>query len=1133
MANNCKAVFVNNTPLVCTVTDNGDGTYTFNNHIDPPVTWSTGGADTDTSIVFNQVLPNGDWEFNVVDVLTNTVLTTFTVPAPTISIIDNGDNTFTYIDVAGNPTVIAYEHTLVDNNDGTFTFTQPDGTPTTIDVCKLQQDSGCAATMVDNGDGTYTYTDINGVSTTFTGGVANVLTTITNTVIGHKIADYTDENGGITPIYETISTLVNNGDGTATFTNEDGAVITFPIGGVSIVDNTDGTYLVTLADGSTITIGDTSISTLVDNGDNTYTYTDETGVATIFDVTGVLTTITNTIVGNKIADYTDEAGGVTPINESITSFASITDGYQFTSEDGTVYPFTFTFDNTTPSAPQLLVNYGATIVATIPLNSYDVNIATTGGFALNPLTDVITITETDGETHTIDLSYLRSTLTSTDGSVQSIISINPDGSTNYDLGVKSHSNETQAIPYTGVELPTTPGVNIGDTNSTQFSDGTVVNYTWDGTTWIPKFVESWGEKRICLNTATPPFITTVVTGQTDVGLYFNYDGNPFDITSFKINGNELLTSTINVYDAGSNYIYTNQLVSLFSTWMTTNGYSGTIDDDIDGNGGVLFNSLSGGVLTFEIITDEGGIINTYTGISNLITTLIPADPNNPTITEVEAWKNANLSLLDQQNGTTLTYFVPGDGGSCDVPDYTWTLNKGSELITLDNKRVFNTKTVYVDAGSGSDVTGRRGYREYPFKTLNAAIPVLQDYDLLYVFPGDYTSSINTNKIINIYCEDGVNWLYTATLTSAQVLTQPTEVSWRFDKLYTNNPNIGLTGPGLTAHNYGVHLKINKAENVNYFGALGSAPNFRSTSLDVIESYNSGLTPITLNNVYPNPEISIKIHNVYKTTPAVAVGRGNSENTISNINFDNVYWETNGASNSSNFAGIFYGTDVNTHNKITTFKFNSVKSTRTPSLTINPIFMSFLDAQIIGPGNLASSFFRSFGVSNGDRVTVDVLDGVFETHTIGHSFYPVSRSDCSYRFTIKGRQKNGLAFYTTQNVFSNNNEIYVNLDVVTNEHAAVYIGLDNTTLNPLSTIYISGRIKTTRAGFPCIILGNNQNNRIVLKDLTLINDGTVSPIMINSANPENITIQNVKSNSLITDVNIVEVAESITRNTNIN
>lgn len=736
MANNCKAVFVNNTPLVCTVTDNGDGTYTFNNHIDPPVTWSTGGADTDTSIVFNQVLPNGDWEFNVVDVLTNTVLTTFTVPAPTISIIDNGDNTFTYIDVAGNPTVIAYEHTLVDNNDGTFTFTQPDGTPTTIDVCKLQQDSGCAATMVDNGDGTYTWTDtattfvidttdrvlstvvyspatqdftftwsngdttvvdltallniysladgnnttvtgdgvatpweVNGYgiadnsdgtftvtlpdgTTTFTidtnetvtnivgntytneagtpqaivqtvvntldingdlittvNGVpstplvlpADIVTTlaaaldttnplaptlvityvnedgsnavqnvnlaallddtnttytvtnnnngtitlvgsdgstttidicavvasgcpttltanvdgsftfvgsdgtpviipapavvipsaVTNTIVGNRIATHTPGGGTAVDINETITTIVNNGDGTATFTNEAGVAITFPIGGVDVVDNADGTYTVTLADGSVVTIGDTSTSTLVDNLDGTYTYTDEAGVVTTFDTTGVITTITNTVVGNKIADYTNEAGTVVPINETITSFAAITNGYQFVSEDGTVYPFTFTFDNSTPSAPQLLVNYGATIVATIPLNSYDVNIATTGGFALNPLTDVITITETDGEIHTIDLSYLRSTLTSTDGSVEIVTSINPDGSTNYDLGAKAPSFETQAIPYTGVELPLTNGVNIGDTNSTQFSDGTVVNYTWDGSSWVFNFQTSY------------------------------------------------------------------------------------------------------------------------------------------------------------------------------------------------------------------------------------------------------------------------------------------------------------------------------------------------------------------------------------------------------------------------------------------------------------------------------------------------------------------------------------------------------------------------------------------------------------------------------------------------------------------
>jgi hypothetical protein len=51
------------------------------------------------------------------------------------------------------------------------------------------------------------------------------------------------------------------------------------------------------------------------------------------------------------------------------------------------------------------------------------------------------------------------------------------------------SNETIAAPYTGVELPSVSGVNVGDTKTVQFSDGTIVDYTWDGTTWVKDFVE--------------------------------------------------------------------------------------------------------------------------------------------------------------------------------------------------------------------------------------------------------------------------------------------------------------------------------------------------------------------------------------------------------------------------------------------------------------------------------------------------------------------------------------------------------------------------------------------------------------------------------------------------------------------
>lgn len=197
----------------------------------------------------------------------------------------------------------------------------------------------------------------------------------------------------------------------------------------------------------------------------------------------VTTMINVQATGKVIGTYSNEAAAVVNIRESVTAFAPITNGYQFVNEDGTIYPFTFVFNNTTPSNPTLDIMYGASVQTSIPLNSYDVNIATTGGFVLNPLTDEITITETDGQSHTIDLSYLKTSLTSTDSSVQLVETVNPDGSKNYDLGVKAHTITTGTVPYTGTELPTAPGVNIGDTTSTKFTDGTVVNFTWNGTAW--------------------------------------------------------------------------------------------------------------------------------------------------------------------------------------------------------------------------------------------------------------------------------------------------------------------------------------------------------------------------------------------------------------------------------------------------------------------------------------------------------------------------------------------------------------------------------------------------------------------------------------------------------------------------
>jgi hypothetical protein len=185
--------------------------------------------------------------------------------------------------------------------------------------------------------------------------------------------------------------------------------------------------------------------------------------------------------------------------------------------------------------------------------------------------------------------------------------------------------------------------------------------------------------------------------------------------------------------------------------------------------------VDNGYLVLPIPNEERICLNT--GAPFLV-----ADPNNPTIAEVEAWATVNLTLQQRENGTQLVYFVTGDGGSCDVPDYEWTLNKGSQLVTLSNKRVFNTKTVYVDAGSGSDVTGRRGYREFPFKTLDAGINAALESDLLYVFPGDYIQSTPITRWINIHCESGVDWLLQSNFSAATDFALAKTVNWKFDVL---------------------------------------------------------------------------------------------------------------------------------------------------------------------------------------------------------------------------------------------------------------------------------------------------------------------------------------------------------------
>src|SRR5690606_31938654 len=184
----------------------------------------------------------------------------------------------------------------------------------TINFEELVQANETVTTLVNNGDGTYTYTNEAGATVTIdvpadvinnfeeivnnTEVLNQLVENLTNTTVGGNVYydgdtfTYIDENGTSQTINfeelvqanETVTTLVNNNDGTYTYTSEDGTVTVVDVPASAINELED------IVNGGTVTIdGDTyntieaymqhlvqaneAVTTLVNNNDGTYTYT--------------------------------------------------------------------------------------------------------------------------------------------------------------------------------------------------------------------------------------------------------------------------------------------------------------------------------------------------------------------------------------------------------------------------------------------------------------------------------------------------------------------------------------------------------------------------------------------------------------------------------------------------------------------------------------------------------------------------------------------------------------------------------------------------------------------------------------------------------------------------------------------
>ena len=521
--------------------------------------------------------------------------------------------------------------------------------------------------------------------------------------------------------------------------------------------------------------------------------------------------------------------------------------------------------------------------------------------------------------------------------------------------------------------------------------------------------------------------------------------------------------------------------------------------------------------------------------------LTPLDTNNPTTAEVQAWATANLTGTDLTNGTQLIYNAPS-GGDAANPDYTWTVNNG--VVTLSNKRVFNTKTVYVDAGSGSDVTGKRGYREFPFKTFDAAINNIQTNEVVSILPNTYTSNtvVNVlNRDINIHLENGV----TLSNVAGHFIGNYTWPTGPYNVGEVGNINItgygnlihqptSLTRLFLIPYDYSLNVRLKKLElkagSNQAWGAMAYSKISNIEIDDIIADNNKVVYASAVYNTVPSNSAPFsrvfKVKNILVSnqTSRAHIIRDQSGSFVDNsqlsIDIDNIYFD------STCSTGVTYLLQrdalVDALNYRSNVKIKNILNLRSGTLNIADYTRNMSQADIhIGGGNLNSfSFRKSYFNFDIDNIITNGLILCID---------PIIFTDSKVSLNIKnGISNNSECFNIFQGPTLNNSsfELNGNLETLsTNSPCGI--------IKPTSGVLkITGNYKTSAIGKATIqVVQGTTDNTIYLENCTLINDGTVPAITTNSAIPISIVCKNVKSNSLLIDPNIVEVGEAITRNSN--
>lgn len=139
------------------------------------------------------------------------------------TLVDNGDNSFTYTSEDVTITIFNAAHTLSEPVPNTVRLTRPDGT---FDEVIISGDPDVVTTLVDNGDNSFTYTSEDATVTNFD--AAHTLSEPVANTVRLTRPDGTFDDVAVS-FSETITTLVDNGNNTFTYTSENATITNFDV----------------------------------------------------------------------------------------------------------------------------------------------------------------------------------------------------------------------------------------------------------------------------------------------------------------------------------------------------------------------------------------------------------------------------------------------------------------------------------------------------------------------------------------------------------------------------------------------------------------------------------------------------------------------------------------------------------------------------------------------------------------------------------------------------------------------------------------------------------------------------------------------------------------------------------------